>query len=650
MIKNLSMIQDVVQQMRLEKKKGKLFSASEFLEPGSLDLLFNKKGVSVSPLASTQIIQVSGFSGSPEEAAAIANQVAGSFVAMYNQNIQTTARQALEFIQESIPKVSAQLNQAEKALGDYKVADHISNVPYLREKLLTNIATLQAAKDTNETDLAGNEKRITGIQAKLRKIPEFQKSTQEYRSNGTLEFIRQKLMDAEAAMASGGIKTTPEFTIQKQLRASIEKLKDEYRKQAAKLFYGETTARNSIYTSLIQILVDTEIDLAARTSRRQQINQNILDRQKELDELTLKELHVMPLQREVTALQTTMGNLLSQEQVAKLAAHLDLSNATIIERAAVPVLADQVKRFRWFPKRKILTIISLVFGLLLGMATIFFQEYLDDSLSDLGETEEYLKFPVLASLPELPPSKTFDLDQVMAYVPWTRAIWALPDMVRPPDKESLAGVWSVTSANPGEGKSLVAATLGWALASRGLRVLLIDLNFFHSSLSSLWGLSPGKGVLEVLQGTANLTECIRQVGPGELYLLPNGKAKEVAWSQLDPKVLAQWLTSVRTQFDVLLLDLPAVGSGEGAPLAALGEHILVLVAADHSPKTQVARALEQIQRCHGRIAGLVLNRHKRLELWPLLAPTIAAATSWPPVQRLFSFAEKHFKFRLTKKQ
>ena len=649
MIKNLSLIQDVIQKLGLEKSKGIPYGASKFLNPGSLALIFNKKGVNVSLVASTQIIQVSGFSSSPNEAAAIANQVADDFVGMYNQNIQTPAQQALRFIQERLPKVSAQLNQAEKALTDYKIANHLSNITFLREKLLTNLATLQETKDTNETELAAIEKRIPGIQAKLKKIPEFQKSTEDYRTNGTLEYIRQKLMDAESNMASGGVRATPEYFSQKQYRGSIEKLKEEYRNQAAKLFQSETIARNTLHTSLIQTLVENEIDRAVRTSRRQQINQNILNRQKELDELTLKELPAMPLQREVTALQTAMASMLTQEQVAKLADNQGLSNAMIIERAVVPVLSDQVKNFRWFPKRKVMTMFSLLFGLLLGMTIILFQEYLDDSFSDPGETEAYLKFPVLAILPELPHFETFDLDQVMAYGPWTQAIWALPDLIHP-SKESLSGVWSVTSANPGEGKSLLAATLGWALASRDLRVLLIDLNFFHPSLSSLWGLPPGEGVREVLQGTSNLTDCIRQVGPGALYLLPNGRAKEFAWSQLDSKVLAQWLTSVRTQFDVLLLDLPAVGAGEGAPLAALGEHILMLVAAGHSPKTQVARALEQIQHCHGQIAGLVLNRYKKLELWPLLVPTIATVTSWPPVQRLSSFVEKHFKFRPTKKQ
>jgi len=107
---------------------------------------------------------------------------------------------------------------------------------------------------------------------------------------------------------------------------------------------------------------------------------------------------------------------------------------------------------------------------------------------------------------------------------------------------------------------------------------------------------------------------------------------------------------VRTHFDVLLLDLPAVGAGEGAPLAALGEQTLMIIAAAHSRRNQVARALAQIQRCQGRIGGLVFNRYKNLALRSLLSPTISATASWPPIQRLLTFVEKQFQFRLVRKK
>jgi succinoglycan biosynthesis transport protein ExoP len=650
MARNLSMIQGVINEMGLKNPKGEPLSAKGFLDPGTLALVTQKVGVRVNVLQTTQFLQFQGFSSSPEQAAEIANRVAAGFVRFYNNNIQNTGKQASRFILENIPQISAQLREAEQDLVQYKVANHVNNISYFREKLLSSLASLKDEADTNRRELADAEKRNAQLQEKMKKIPEFQKASQEYRTNPTLLYLREKLLDMESSLASSRVKVTAEHMTARQSKASLNKLREEYKQQVSRILYTENTARNSNYDSLVKSLVENEVNLVIRTSRQELLNKQIANRQADLDDLTRTEVAMDPLTRKVTALTTALNNLLAQEQIARLASELNLSNASILERAAVPIDKQYLNQYRWFPKRQLLAMFSLVLALLGGMATILVLEYLDDTLSDPSEPEDYLKFPVLGSLPELSPSETGDLRQAMANVAWAQALWALPDMLKLGGKASQPAVWSVTSTAAGEGKSLVVGSLGWVMALRGLRVLLVDLNFFHPSLHSLWHLPPGNGVSELLQGTAVMTQCVRQVGPKELYLLPNGMAAAAMGPHLDPKLLAHWLTNVKTGFDVLLLDLPAVGAGEGAPLAALGEQTLLVVAADHSPRTQIARAAEQIQRCHGRIAGLVLNRFKTYELGPLVSATLSAFTSWPPLQRLLTLMSERIKIILARKK
>lgn len=652
--KNLSLIQKVIDEMGLKKKDGQPYSAKEFLNPGSMNLVIKKAGVEVSVVQTTQLLQIQGFSSSPQEAAEIANRVAAAFVALYNNNIQTNAKYVYRFLQEDIPKASARLQQAEEALAEFRVKNHVNNISYLREKLLTGLASLKDEQDSNARELEDAGKRIEQIMAKLKKIPEFRKYSQDYRTNPTLEAMRQRLMEQEANLASTEAKVTPEHPSSLQIRASLVKLKEEYKKQVATVFYGETSQRNSFYDTLLQTLGDNEISLAVRTSRKQFVNQQLLNRQEELDVLTRKETAMDPLVRQVSSLSTSLANLMTQENLARLASEMDLSNATVVEKAVVPTLKSHIVKYRWFPKRKIVVMFSFLFSLLLGLMVIFFQEYLDDSLSEPKEAEAFLHLPVLASFPELPEMEAYSLERVLHHTPWAHASWALPDMLKPAGQGTMAGTWAITSAGAGEGKSLVAASLGWALALRGQRVLLVDLNFSHPTLAMLWQQPPGKGVREVLQGTAALSECLHRVGPGELYLLANSQAEDIPWAQTDPARLAGWLAAIKSDYDVLLLDLPAVGEGEGAPLAALGEHTLMVVAAHHIPRTQVARGLEQIKRCHSRVEGLVLNRVQKFELWPLVSPIIATITAWPPVQRFGALVEKvvekgQAKFRLGKR-
>jgi uncharacterized protein involved in exopolysaccharide biosynthesis/MinD-like ATPase involved in chromosome partitioning or flagellar assembly len=634
LIKNLSLIQNAINELGLKDQNGQPYAAKDFLNPGSLALVSKKTGVTVKLLQNTQMIQVQGFSSSPQEAAEIANRVAAAFVDYYNGSIQTTAKQAHRFIQESIPRYSDQLRQAEEAVANFKVKNHISNISYYRERLLTALASLKDERDSNEREVKDIEKRIEQTVAKLKKIPEFRKSSLEYRTNPTLSYLREKLMDLESSLANTEAKVTPEHPASRQVRASLNKLKEEYKKQVASLLFTESTQRNSIYDSLLQSLGENEINLMVRTARRQVQNQLIVNKQEELDDLTRKEMALDPLVRQVSTLQTILNNLMNQEQVAKLASDLNLSNAIVAERAVVPTLKSHIKKYRWFPQRTQLVMFAFLFGLLLGLATIYFREYMDDSFSDPVEAETFLQLPVLAGLPELPPLETYTIKAIMGYPPWKQAVWALPDVLKPADQGTLAGIWAITSAGAREGKTLVAASLGWALASRGQRVLLVDLNFSHPTLSSLWQLPAGAGVREVLQGTASLTECVRRVEPGALHLLPNGKAEGIPWPQLGPAVLANWLASIKKDYEVLLLDLPGVGDGERAPWSALGEQTLLVMAAERTSRRQVARALEQIRRCQGRVVGMVLNGVKQHELWPIISPTIMKIISWPPIQRL----------------
>src|SRR5665648_175533 len=128
--KNLSMIQDVISEMGLKNTKEQLYSAKEILDPGTLDLITQKIGVKINLLQNTQLLQIEGYSSSPKQAAEIANRVAANFVGLYNNTIQTAAKQAYLFIQENMPKTAARLGEAEATLGEYKVTNHINNTTY----------------------------------------------------------------------------------------------------------------------------------------------------------------------------------------------------------------------------------------------------------------------------------------------------------------------------------------------------------------------------------------------------------------------------------------------------------------------------------------------------------------------------------------
>ena len=71
----------------------------------------------------------------------------------------------------------------------------------------------------------------------------------------------------------------------------------------------------------------------------------------------------------------------------------------------------------------------------------------------------------------------------------------------------------VTSAGPGEGKSVVASNLAIALAQAGQRVLLIDADMRRPRVHEIFGGDQEPGLSNVLAGNAKASEAIRKSTP-----------------------------------------------------------------------------------------------------------------------------------------
>jgi chromosome partitioning protein len=123
-------------------------------------------------------------------------------------------------------------------------------------------------------------------------------------------------------------------------------------------------------------------------------------------------------------------------------------------------------------------------------------------------------------------------------------------------------VLSLVNQKGGCGKTTAAVNLAGALAGRGRRVLLIDLDpQAHATMSVGCAIAPGEATIgDVLLDRATMREAVRRV-PGELDLVPADEdvaefeetAARLIWPE---RLLARALQSVSTEYDYVLVDCP----------------------------------------------------------------------------------------------
>ena len=165
----------------------------------------------------------------------------------------------------------------------------------------------------------------------------------------------------------------------------------------------------------------------------------------------------------------------------------------------------------------------------------------------------------------------------------------------------------VTSALPGEGKTLTASNLALTLSeSYQRRVLLVDADLRRPSVHQLFALPSLSGLSDGLRSVEDRKLTLVEVS-SRLTVLPAGRPDPDPMSVLTSSRMQYVLDEAREKFDWVIVDTPPGGLMPDAHLlAAMVDGAVLIIGAGMSPHRTVAKAAEVIGR--ERILGVVLNR------------------------------------------
>ena len=127
-------------------------------------------------------------------------------------------------------------------------------------------------------------------------------------------------------------------------------------------------------------------------------------------------------------------------------------------------------------------------------------------------------------------------------------------------------ILAITSPGRGEGRSWLAANLATVFAQMGERVLLIDADMRHSRQHHLFNLNNAVGLSALLTGRAG-RETVARIHPQlRLFVLPAGLRPPNPQELLGRSVFDVVLTSFSEQYDLIILDTPAMSEASDAQI------------------------------------------------------------------------------------
>ena len=165
----------------------------------------------------------------------------------------------------------------------------------------------------------------------------------------------------------------------------------------------------------------------------------------------------------------------------------------------------------------------------------------------------------------------------------------------------------ISSAVPGEGKTLTAANLALTFSESYKRnVLLIDADLRRPTIHTIFQIDNTSGLSEGLFSTEERRLPVRQFS-SNLAILPAGQPTLDPTAGLTSDRMRRLITEARDVFDWVVIDTPPVALLSDANLlSAICDGVVFVVKAGTTPYELAKRAVDAIGR--ERILGVVLNR------------------------------------------
>ena len=172
-------------------------------------------------------------------------------------------------------------------------------------------------------------------------------------------------------------------------------------------------------------------------------------------------------------------------------------------------------------------------------------------------------------------------------------------------------VITLTSAQPGEGKSTTSVNLAISFARAGFRTLLIDADTRNSVMSGTFKSNERyQGLTSFLSGNAELSDVICDTSIDNLMIIPAGQVPPNPTSLIQNDNFKAMVETVRGLYDYVIIDTPPLGLViDAAILAHHSDASLLVVKAGADKRRTVTKLKEQLEQSDSVFLGVILNKY-----------------------------------------
>jgi capsular exopolysaccharide synthesis family protein len=307
--------------------------------------------------------------------------------------------------------------------------------------------------------------------------------------------------------------------------------------------------------------------------------------QARVDNLEERLAAIPPAQRGSTIETATL-----QQTLAQMTALLGAPDPTLrVLSRAVPPGAPT------WPRPVLSIAVAMLAALLLGSGLAVALEVANPRLTREDELLLNHRLPILARVPRLPRARMHDyLMGRQALPPAAGKAYRIlrANLATAGEGMEAPKTILVTSASPGEGKTMTAVNLAVTMASAGTRVVLVDADLYRPMVATILGVTGRRdGFVKLLTGANKPASALVPApayGSG-LRLLLASPEQAPLMRTLNAAAVERMLNDLSKEADVIIFDTPPLPEvAEALALAAAVEAVLIAVRLGHTRRDRLA--------------------------------------------------------------
>ena len=170
----------------------------------------------------------------------------------------------------------------------------------------------------------------------------------------------------------------------------------------------------------------------------------------------------------------------------------------------------------------------------------------------------------------------------------------------------------ITSANAGEGKSMMAANLAVAYAQEGKTILLVDSDMRNPTAHKTFHMKNDIGISNLLAEETIPEVAIRKTAIKNLDLLCSGPVPLNPSELLSSKVLERLIDKLEKSYDLVIFDSPPILSVvDGQIIAHKCDGSLLVINSGKTDREQALRAKQALVSSGSKLVGVILNNFQQ---------------------------------------